>query len=769
MAIRSPAFRRASAALLWVWASALAIAAEPSSLTAVIEALRATGVEVLYSTDLVAPDLKAAPAAPGEDALTHARLALKAHGLTLRALGTNSFVVVRAEPDPRGAAATPPGGVAAATPQPITEVSVYASRYALGAGSIGEPSFLTSTAIEQVPGSQNDALRALRVLPGMASNGSSRPYIRGSRLDDVQVQFDGVPLEDPFHLKDFQNLISAFDADAVERIEVYSGGFPVRYGTRSGGVIDITPRTVSTGYENSLGASLIAYNASSVGRSESLPVDWLATVRLSNEDSLLKPFKGEAGEPQFMDTLGRVRWRVSDTAAWTAGWLLLNDRIALADDGNDETATANYRDEYGWLAYDQSFGERLQSRTVLSIAHAERDRAGDLNITDVASGHVNETRDSHSFAIRSDWTYRRDRRLTWSFGLEAMQASASLQYDRTGEFSAPAATAFARSMDNTLSASADPKATSYALYGAVRRRWSAIEAEFGLRLDMQDYEEFSARGQVSPRFNIRYDVNARWRIYGSWGRFSQAQLVDEWRTEEAQRIPDESELAIHEILGVAYAPSDTTRVTLEAYRKRWSNVSPYFDNSLDSLSLLPDLAPDRVRIAPSHSESAGVELSLRRALSPTLEVWGSYAWSRVADEFADEDVLRHWDQPHALSLGLGWHSGAYSAATLFGWHRGWPRTPFERSEDPSGTAGALTLGERNSARWGDYISVDLRGGWTIPTRYGELATWLEVTNVTDRQNECCVRLEPPNVPMAADSWLPRIVNLGFSWRFHGAR
>jgi len=53
---------------------------------------------------------------------------------------------------------------------------------------------------------------------------------------------------------------------AVERIEVYSGGFPVRYGTRSGGVIDITPRTVSSGYENSLGASLIAYNASSVGR-----------------------------------------------------------------------------------------------------------------------------------------------------------------------------------------------------------------------------------------------------------------------------------------------------------------------------------------------------------------------------------------------------------------------------------------------------------------------------------------------------------------------
>ena len=63
MAIRSPAFRRASALLLWAWVSALAAAAEPASLASVIEALRATGVQVLYSSDLVAPDMKAAPAA----------------------------------------------------------------------------------------------------------------------------------------------------------------------------------------------------------------------------------------------------------------------------------------------------------------------------------------------------------------------------------------------------------------------------------------------------------------------------------------------------------------------------------------------------------------------------------------------------------------------------------------------------------------------------------------------------------------------------------
>ena len=53
--------------------------------------------------------------------------------------------------------------------------------------------------------------------------------------DDVLVRYDGITLLDPFHLKNYQSLISAIDPAGVERIEVFSGGFPVRYGTRSGG------------------------------------------------------------------------------------------------------------------------------------------------------------------------------------------------------------------------------------------------------------------------------------------------------------------------------------------------------------------------------------------------------------------------------------------------------------------------------------------------------------------------------------------------------
>ena len=77
------------------------------------------------------------------------------------------------------------------------------------------------------------------------------------------VRYDGITLVDPFHLKNYQSLISAIDPAGIERIEVFSGGFPVRYGTRSGGVIDITPPERGAGYENRAALSLISAGVSS--------------------------------------------------------------------------------------------------------------------------------------------------------------------------------------------------------------------------------------------------------------------------------------------------------------------------------------------------------------------------------------------------------------------------------------------------------------------------------------------------------------------------
>ncbi len=714
-----------------------------------LQGLRDSGAEVIYSSELVTADMLAPPPRAGATPLQRASDALAANGLVLRALGPRNYVVMRA-----------PAAEAAAPEEPMDEVSVYASRYAID-GGLAEPRELSPTDIERVPGSHDDALRALHSLPGLASNASVRPYIRGSLTEDVLVRYDGIALLDPFHLKNFQSLISAIDPAAIERIEVFSGGFPVQYGTRSGGVIDISAPSNGPGYQLRASASLIAAGVSTSGKSERWPVEWLGAIRRSTID-LLDPVKDGIGKPEFSDTVGRLRW-TTEQGAWTAGWLLLEDRLELVARDDAESATARYRDEYVWLSRDHRFSDELRTRASLVITSAERGREGTLLRPGVAAGALDEERRFDGLEFANDWTFRSSAHSTYTFGGGIAATRANYHYTRHSEFSPEVAAAFGRATTEDLLMVVNPEILNYSLYAANRRKWSRLEAELGVRLDAQHYEGGGDGNhtQVSPRLNLRYDLADRWRLYGSMGRFTQAQHVEEWRVEEAQQTPDTAQASIHSILGLEYDTAGGVRIGAELYSKRWTTAAPYFDNQLDTLALLPDLAPDRVRVAPDQSEAAGLELSVRAPLSSAMTGWGTLAWSSVADEFGAVDVRRSWDQPLSLNLGLAWKGSSASVSALAGWHRGWPRTPLEVTP--------LALQGRNAGRWGDYFSLDLRGSWTWIFANGDLSAVVDLTNSTDRRNECCVVLAMDDESLAlvseVDHWLPIVVNIGFTYRW----
>ena len=725
-------------------------AAQPTTIDSLLRALAPLGIDVIYSSDLVPADLEAPPPRAGRSPLERAMDALAANGLKLEPVAPQKYVVVRAP------AAAPPAGPD--TEAPLQEISVYASRYSIEGREVAAPRELSSSDIEVVPGSHDDSLRALKSLPGLASNVSGRPYIRGSLEDDVLVRYDGITLLDPFHLKNYQSLISAIDPAAVERIEVFSGGFPVRYGTRSGGVIDITPPSRDTGYENRVGASFISAGASSVGSSERWPLEWVVAIRRSTLD-LLEPVEEGFGQPQFSDSLGRLKYR-TDHGAWTVGWLLLDDRIELGKAGDAETAQARYRDEYVWLARDHEFGPRLRTRATAVLTGSERHRDGELDQPGVATGSLEDTTEFQRMELSNVWTWDRREHVTDTFGGEFAVSDAEYTYARTANYSPAVAAAFGRPADNDLTYAGNPRVFTYALHAAERRRWQSFEAELGLRLDGEHYNLGGDHTQISPRLNLRYDFSDKLRVYTSVGRFSQAQHVEEWRIEEAQQTADAAQVSQHSILGVTWEPDAATRWGVEAYTKRWTTISPYFDSQLDPLSLTPDLQPDRIRIAPDESEATGLELSGHHEFSERLSAWGTMSWARVADDSIEGDVVRSWDQSLALTLGASWQASRWNASVFGGWHRGWPRTPI--------TLSPLSLGERNSARWGDFYTLDLRGSYVWPQKYGDFSLVLEVTNATDRSNECCAVLQTApdgSFRTETDHWLPTILNLGFSYRW----
>ena len=79
-------------------------------------------------------------------------------------------------------------------------------------------------------------------LPGVASSDfSSKVNVRGGEADETLVRFDDLRLQNPYHLKDFQSTFSTIGPGVVSGMRVYAGGFPVTFGDRMSGVIDIDP------------------------------------------------------------------------------------------------------------------------------------------------------------------------------------------------------------------------------------------------------------------------------------------------------------------------------------------------------------------------------------------------------------------------------------------------------------------------------------------------------------------------------------------------
>jgi outer membrane receptor for ferrienterochelin and colicin len=85
---------------------------------------------------------------------------------------------------------------------------------------------------------ESDLVKTIQLLPGVQSGteGTGGLHVRGGGPDNNLVLLDGAPVYNVNHLWGF---FSVFNADAIQSVELYKGGFPARYGGRLSSVLDI--------------------------------------------------------------------------------------------------------------------------------------------------------------------------------------------------------------------------------------------------------------------------------------------------------------------------------------------------------------------------------------------------------------------------------------------------------------------------------------------------------------------------------------------------
>lgn len=662
-------------------------------------------------------------------------------------------------------------------PAPLPEIIVTSSLYNIRYQQAGSYTFLDRELTTKLPHLGDEALRAIARLPGAAGGGlSSRHHVRGGLQNEQLFLLDGLRLYEPYHLKDFHSIATIVPESVIAGIDFYSAGYQARYGDRMSGVVDISLRDPPENTETELGLTFFHTSAMSRGRfGGDDRGDWLLSGRRGNLDLLVDAVNPEYGSPRYQDYLAHAGWDFGAHSV-SGNALFSNDKISLALTDGSEQASARYKNHILWLKAESQWNDRVESTTILSATEIENRRTGMTDTPGVISGFVDDERDFRSLALKQDWLYDLSDRWLLRAGYELKRLEADYRYAAALDIAPPFDGILDNEPSETRATGVSPRGAQYAGYTELRwRPVDSVALDLGLRWDQQTYTTAMDDEQMSPRINLLWRLGAGTDLRLAYGQYYQAQEINELQVSDGMVDFHPAQRARHLVASLTHAFEQGPELRVEAYQKKYYGLMPRFENIFDPLVLIPELQIDRARIDADRAAAEGLEVTLSGEGTDELSWWASYAWSRSVDKMEGETIRRSWDQTHSFSAGISrdWSHWSFSAAGVA--RSGWPKTllVMETAQNPDGSTALVAVIEpRNSRRHDAFRSLDVRLSRRFNVPRGELTAFLEVTNLSNRENPCCTEYsivvdEDGNRSVVANdgTWLPIVPSLGVVWRF----
>ena len=654
----------------------------------------------------------------------------------------------------------------------IESITVSASRYQISRDVVTSSFLLDQRTIQNMPDIGEDPVRVAQRLPGTAAGGvSARAHFRGGEEAETGIILNGQRLFDPFHIRDYNNIFSTIDARAIDGVEVYTGGFPVRYGDRLSGFVLMDSVDLIEPRHTELGVSVFNTSVLSAGTFSGGDAQWLFSARRSNLDVVLSP---RLGQPNYYDVFSQFAFDLTPATRLTLNALYADDAVTVvleSDPDELEQARSKTENAQFWMTLENRWSSMLRSTTVLSVNSFSNDRIGESDDMEKMLAIVDDRRSVQRYGFRQDWSWNRSDVHLVQWGFQAEHSEARYNYMSQAQYFGLAALYENVNNPTSRDLSANPIGNSFAVY--ISDRWKVARntiIELGLRWDDQTYTGFVSDSQLSPRLSVLYAFSPATEFRFSWGRYHQSQGIHELQIEDGVTDFYPAQRADHIIAGVRHNFNNKYSARLELFQKDMSRLRPRFENLFGPLALIPELQPDRVRIAPSKARSRGLEFSVEYT-SGQLSWWGSYTLSEVNDTVSGVEKPRNWDQRDALIAGLSWNKNAWDFSLAANIHSGWPTTSMTLvpAADPADDPIAMP-GPRNAERHPSYASVDARISRRFKAGKGTITAFLEVANIFDRQNVCCrdydLEDDTDNVlELSDDYWLPRLPAIGILWEF----
>jgi outer membrane receptor protein involved in Fe transport len=658
----------------------------------------------------------------------------------------------------------------------IENITVSASRYELSRDISTSRFSLDQAAIETMPDVGDDPLRAAHRLPGAAASGASaRAHFRGGEDSETGIMLNGQRLFDPFHVRDYQNIFSSVDARAIDGIEVYTGGFPVQYGDRMSGFVLMESLESTRPRYTEIGLSVFNTSFLSSGSIQDGKASWLLSARRGNLDLVIDK---QFGEPSYYDVFSEFSVWLSPQARLTANAIFADDGVVVvteSDDEEREQVSSDTRNAQFWLALENDWSDGLMSRTVFSFSSFTNDRVGFTEDAEKVVSAVDDVRQVEQFGFRQDWSWNSSEShlLQWGFSVE--QHDAQFDYDGNAEFFGLKAIIENAPDSIQREMTAAPQGASYGLY--LSDKWKAGPGtilQIGLRWDDQTYTGLRSDAQISPRISALHALGENTELRLSWGRYHQSQGIQELQIEDGVTNYFPAQRADHLILSLSHKIGEQHAIRMELFQKDMHKLRPRFENLFDPLAILPELQPDRIRLAPSGARSKGLEISAER-FGVSLSWWARYTLAEVTDTIDGRQEARSWDQRHALQAGINWTNDEWDFSLAAQVHSGWPATSLTlvKVTDALGNDELLAVpGPRSAENLNTFATLDVRLSRTWDIGRGTLTAFVEIANLLDRKNICCYDYDIGTddtggdvLEFSNDYWLPLLPAVGVLWKF----
>ncbi len=585
------------------------------------------------------------------------------------------------------------------------------------------------------------------------------------------MTLNGIRIYNPFHLF---GLAANINPDILGRVTASTGGYSARYGEAVSGVIDLESRQAEDRLRAVGSLSLIS-SKMTLSRSYRGKLQWLLSGRRTYHDFAAR-LVGERLPYYFYDVFAAVDWKLAPKQSLRLTSFYSSD-ILQAKDSSDfpvwvcglqeqplqPAGTAHKETRFGFpwsnaavgLSWDYRANPRLQARAEVNFSQTRNSiRRSESIRYDLQPGVEVAEIDSCVRANAGNLENAHNR-------LGAWQARLSLYWHPISGFRLYAGAEWSQLNFKYFWENLDTEGDDIVLHfdhapenfrfqqryahrsGFLEAIWQPLDRlklQPGLRVD---WRSPLAHPSVDPRMSVSYRLRPGLQIKGAAGIYRQGIAYVRERgifavNELFFSLPFTVK-AQHAIVGISYAPSPATRITLETYYKNVKHQPVRLSGAGDFEAV--------------DGWAYGMEFALRHHNFTFI-----YVFSRVRHRLQGDVYDPPWDIRHRLQLSNQFHLGqSWTLSIHWEVHTGQPYSPLTISNhfpvldfDPkTGEPFYYTLPRQVDYRQGAirypvYHRLDIslskklqRHGWSI-------APYFQVLNVYNHKNPLYyeVRREP---------------------------